>query len=867
MAVTADRVVVELEARLGRYEAKLDGATRLFERNMNRIQRSAVSVETITRRAFAGVATAVGGIGLIALGRDAVQTAVAFKRFDQALTFATGSTEAAASEMAFLRDLADRLGVRLKNLAGDYIGLAAATRGTALAGEQTREIFETVSKAVIAAGGSPDQLTRALVALQQIVSKGNVSAEELRGQLGEALPGAFQIAARAMGVTTGKLNKMLEQGELLSTEFLPKFIAQLRDELPDAVEAADAKFARFMSALDDAKKVVADRFLDELTDGADDFATVLKRMEEDGTLAALGEGLAAVVQVAAAGAKALGGLIGAVQKLDKLSGRARFADRQILRSPLSTREEKAGAARREADRLRADALRIREREQSRDEALLKVLGRDTEAARVIRERMATRQAKIDAAKPKPAPTPKPPAKPPEQPVDDGSDGEDEKARKKREREEAARRRREAAGALAEARETVGIKAELARAEAELLAARQDLTTSAEDRARFEIEAIEAERRARSEELQAESAARDLELESRQLAGQLSAEEVASLKAQNAANSAKLSALNDQAASLRVAAVHQAEAERKAAEALDVQLSSLADQADLAQALLALATTTAERQELELRLLDLQRKEEEARLRAVTASESTASAAEKKAAQARLDALPRIYGAREEAVRRDNAGPLDRYRDELNRTAGDVNEGMEQIAVDGLRSLTDGLADAILGFRSLGDIAREVLAQIAADLIKLQIRRLVLSIVGGGGSPIPGFAEGGVIRGPGTGTSDSIVARVSNGEGIVNARAMRKLGSRGLDAINKGKVPHFAAGGTIRPLAGATIRPTNLAVAPSRPRSGAATTNSYSVGQMVFPNVRDERDARRVTKVASRQFFREGARATKQGIGG
>jgi hypothetical protein len=57
----------------------------------------------------------------------------------------------------------------------------------------------------------------------------------------------------------------------------------------------------------------------------------------------------------------------------------------------------------------------------------------------------------------------------------------------------------------------------------------------------------------------------------------------------------------------------------------------------------------------------------------------------------------------------------------------------------------------------------------------------------------GFAEGGQIAGPGTGTSDSMIAAVSNGEYIVNAKSTAKHLSL-LDAINKGKIPKFAKGG-------------------------------------------------------------------------
>jgi len=59
----------------------------------------------------------------------------------------------------------------------------------------------------------------------------------------------------------------------------------------------------------------------------------------------------------------------------------------------------------------------------------------------------------------------------------------------------------------------------------------------------------------------------------------------------------------------------------------------------------------------------------------------------------------------------------------------------------------------------------------------------------------GFASGGLVNGPGTGTSDSILARLSNGEYVVNAAATKR--NRGLlEAINSGKMPRFAEGGAV-----------------------------------------------------------------------
>lgn len=68
---------------------------------------------------------------------------------------------------------------------------------------------------------------------------------------------------------------------------------------------------------------------------------------------------------------------------------------------------------------------------------------------------------------------------------------------------------------------------------------------------------------------------------------------------------------------------------------------------------------------------------------------------------------------------------------------------------------------------------------------------------------PGFASGGLIRGPGTGTSDSILARLSNGEFVMRAAAVKHYGPRLLELMNGLKLPKFAAGGLVE--AGATLQ--------------------------------------------------------------
>lgn len=112
-------------------------------------------------------------------------------------------------------------------------------------------VNQTASESSAKHGKISDQVG-ALLAIQQMMSKGTVQAEELRGQLGERLPGAFQIAARSMGVTTAELGKMLESGKVLADDFLPKFAAQLEKTFGASAEKAANSLQAQLNRMDNA---------------------------------------------------------------------------------------------------------------------------------------------------------------------------------------------------------------------------------------------------------------------------------------------------------------------------------------------------------------------------------------------------------------------------------------------------------------------------------------------------------------------------------------------------------------------------------------------------------------------------------------
>lgn len=183
--------------------------------------------------------------------KEFIDANVAVENFGRAMTLVTGSTGGAAESLDYVKRISNTLGLEISGTADNFVSLSAAAKGTALEGQATRDIFEAVSKAMSLLGKSSADTQGALLAIQQMISKGTVSAEELRGQLGERLPGAFQLAARAMGVTTAELGKLLEGGNVVATDLLPKLAAELNKTFGETsyVTTFNAELNRLINSL------------------------------------------------------------------------------------------------------------------------------------------------------------------------------------------------------------------------------------------------------------------------------------------------------------------------------------------------------------------------------------------------------------------------------------------------------------------------------------------------------------------------------------------------------------------------------------------------------------------------------------------
>ena len=179
----------------------------------------------------------------------------------------------------FLLRITKAYGVELINTTVRWSRFLAAAKESNLSLRETENIFESMTKASAVLGLNTEELTSVYLALEQMLSKGKVTTEELRRQLGERLPGAMGIMAAALGVTIPELDKMLKKGEVLSADVLPKFAEALERaygiENADRIETLVAQQNRLTAAWQTFIKNVSegDSVIRRTLGGAFDFIT------------------------------------------------------------------------------------------------------------------------------------------------------------------------------------------------------------------------------------------------------------------------------------------------------------------------------------------------------------------------------------------------------------------------------------------------------------------------------------------------------------------------------------------------------------------------------------------------------------------
>ena len=237
-------------------------------------------------------AVAGGAAAITSIGQD-------FESVNNTMLAVSDNSLQAGENLAFVKDEAYRLGLGLKESTKGFAKMVAA-RGNMSLGE-TKAAFTGISEMSTVLGLSAEESGRAINALQQMMSKGVVSAEELKLQMGEVLPNAIPLMAKAaqdaglsVNGTVSEMMDLQQKGALLSEKVLPHFArrmseaAQANGGLASAMNSNRVAMNRMKTSMQSAAdSFFQGGFSEGLTEVFDELAYFLKANED--TWAALGK--------------------------------------------------------------------------------------------------------------------------------------------------------------------------------------------------------------------------------------------------------------------------------------------------------------------------------------------------------------------------------------------------------------------------------------------------------------------------------------------------------------------------------------------------------------------------------------------------
>jgi tape measure domain-containing protein len=209
------------------------------------------------------------------MGVAAIAAIVQIDQLRRGLTAVYNSAATAATQILFLKRTANEAGVAFGSISQAFVKFSAATRSANIGLDTTNALFAAVTRTASTLGLSGDEVTGMLEALGQMASKGTVSLEELRQQLGDRLPGAISLTAKGLGLTEAALIKLVEGGGLAARDLFPALTRALQT-MQGTTDGLVPTWERFKNALTETAQAGGDAgWTDVLTGGLKAIAVVL----------------------------------------------------------------------------------------------------------------------------------------------------------------------------------------------------------------------------------------------------------------------------------------------------------------------------------------------------------------------------------------------------------------------------------------------------------------------------------------------------------------------------------------------------------------------------------------------------------------
>jgi tape measure domain-containing protein len=185
----------------------------------------------------------------------AFDVAIQFEQMGKTLAFVTGSSIKANEQLSYMTALSQSLGLNVQSLIDGYKSFAAAASFAGVSQQQINAEMRAFAKASAALSLSADDTKLVFMALSQMYSKNKISAEELRQQLGERLPGAMELLAKSMKIPVGELDVLMRKGDIITKEVMPNFAKEIEvafGTAADNTSTLTAKLNAFYTSLETA---------------------------------------------------------------------------------------------------------------------------------------------------------------------------------------------------------------------------------------------------------------------------------------------------------------------------------------------------------------------------------------------------------------------------------------------------------------------------------------------------------------------------------------------------------------------------------------------------------------------------------------
>ena len=198
-----------------------------------------------------------------ALPGQALQASTALQTFRNQLLAVAGGATQADQAFTFVDSLAQRFNVPLQTAREGFIKLYASMQPAGFKPEQINNLFEGISKAAATFGLSADKVDRVNYAFAQMASKGQIMSEELKGQLGDVLPGALGLFAEAAQMTIPEFSKAMEDGAFTGkamTQVLDNVATLLNTKFAGAAEGASKTLQGQLNAMQNALQTMYEAF-------------------------------------------------------------------------------------------------------------------------------------------------------------------------------------------------------------------------------------------------------------------------------------------------------------------------------------------------------------------------------------------------------------------------------------------------------------------------------------------------------------------------------------------------------------------------------------------------------------------------------